>query len=100
VVDAWWSSIRFASDKKQPLDTHTQKDGHETDRFFGLRDRPTSFLPTSVGPPEWYSLLEISQHAGLSLRRPRMHVRFVVDKEALGQDFYPSTSVFTSQQFH
>ena len=66
----------------------------------GLRDRPTSFLPTSVGPSEWYSLLEISQHAGLSLRRPRMHMRFVVDKEALGQDFYPSTSVFTCQQFH
>ena len=60
-------------------------DGYdETDLFFGLRDRPTSFLPTSVGPSEWYSLLEIGQQAGLSLRRPRIYVRFVVDKEALG----------------
>jgi hypothetical protein len=67
---------------------------------FGLRDRPTSFLPTSVGPPEWYYLLENSQHTGLSMRKPWMHVRFVVDKVALGQEFYPSTSVFICQQFH
>jgi hypothetical protein len=78
----------FYQRRKAAFGSHTQKDGYdETNRFFGLRDHPISFLPTFVGPPEWYSLLESSQHAGLSLRRHGIHVRFVVDKVALGQVF-------------